>query len=278
MDACAVRERRTASIWDEPRRRGRGDGHTRLRRRRGAPVPTRCPDTAGPLPREGERFYQLAVTAYYRQPGELASVAVDALRGPQVSFDGMSFIGQVPSKLEDRFYEYAEARGTKVNITSEGEPASQELGLLIRAQRAGDILLTRAFFTAKFDDWANTLSDSARVTSGKSADALLLATVWTTQSAVEVVALEDGLADVDRGPAHLTPRAEHLHGDPSAEDHGGQDDELSDQRGECGDERGQQQQSPQTARNPTPPRATFTAAREMAGLAETGSGWVGLMA
>ncbi|MDT0465359.1 hypothetical protein [Streptomyces gibsoniae] len=109
---------------------------------------------------KGEGLYQLAVMAYYRQSGELASVAVDALRGPQVSFDGMSFIGQVPSKLEERFYAYADARGVKVNITAEGEPASQELGLVIRPQRAGDILLTRAFFTAKFDDWANTLSDS----------------------------------------------------------------------------------------------------------------------
>ncbi|MEU6342253.1 hypothetical protein ABZ883_15075 [Streptomyces sp. NPDC046977] len=37
----------------------------------------------------GGQLHQLAVTAYFRQSGELASVAVDALRGPQVSFDGM---------------------------------------------------------------------------------------------------------------------------------------------------------------------------------------------
>lgn len=108
---------------------------------------------------KGEYIPRLAVTVYFRQSGELAAVAVDALRGPQVSFDGLPFIGQVPSRLEERFYAYAHARGVKVNITADGEPASQELGMVIRPQRAGDILLTRAFFAARFDDWASTLFD-----------------------------------------------------------------------------------------------------------------------
>nr|WP_159047484.1 hypothetical protein [Streptomyces antibioticus] len=39
------------------------------------------------------------------------------------------------------------------------EPLLGELGLLVRAQRAGDILLSRAFFVADFQDWAYTVHD-----------------------------------------------------------------------------------------------------------------------
>ncbi|MGW1538338.1 hypothetical protein [Streptomyces aureus] len=95
-----------------------------------------------------------AVTAYTRQTGELAAVAVDALRGPQVTIDGMRLIGQVPSQLEDRFDEYTQARGPEFRISVGGEPNIGRTGLMVRAQRARDILLTRVFFTGHFDDWA----------------------------------------------------------------------------------------------------------------------------
>ncbi|MFJ4845345.1 MULTISPECIES: hypothetical protein [unclassified Streptomyces] len=72
----------------------------------------------------------------------------------------MSFVGQVPSEFEDRFYAYAHGGGLAVNIATDGEPASEELGLVIRPQRARDRLLTRAFFTAGYDDWADTLFDT----------------------------------------------------------------------------------------------------------------------
>ncbi|MFE7446441.1 hypothetical protein ACFU7X_39000 [Streptomyces chartreusis] len=44
-------------------------------------------------------------------------------------------------------------------VSVEGNAVSNELGLLVRAQRAGDILLTRAFFVANFQDWACTVHD-----------------------------------------------------------------------------------------------------------------------
>ena len=109
---------------------------------------------------KGGPAYLRAVTAYARQSGELAALAVDALRGPQVTVDGMRLIGQVPSRLEARFCEYTEARGLEFRISVGGEPMSEELGLMVRAQRARDILLTRVFFTGTFDDWAYTVHDT----------------------------------------------------------------------------------------------------------------------
>ncbi|MFE1290667.1 hypothetical protein [Streptomyces sp. NPDC058751] len=90
---------------------------------------------------------------------DLAAVAVDALRGPQVRVGGVRLIGRVPSQLEEEFVRYAEGRGLEQWCLSESEPQSEELGLLVRVQRAADVLLTRAFFVGDFQDWAYTLHD-----------------------------------------------------------------------------------------------------------------------
>ncbi|MET8647623.1 hypothetical protein ABZX69_38250 [Streptomyces sp. NPDC004074] len=100
-----------------------------------------------------------AVTAYCTKSGALAAVAVDALRGPQVSLDGIRLIGRVPSELSERLHGYAEDRGMADTCFVDGDAISEELGLLVRAQRAGDILLSRVFFVAYFQDWANTVHD-----------------------------------------------------------------------------------------------------------------------
>ncbi|MEV6192900.1 hypothetical protein AB0M19_10915 [Streptomyces sp. NPDC051920] len=105
-----------------------------------------------------------AVTAYCRKSGALAAVAIDALRGPQVSLDGLRLIGRKPSELSEQLHEYADDRGMVDTVSPvNGDPRSEELGLLIRAQRAGDILLTRAFFVADFQDWAYTVHDCVPV-------------------------------------------------------------------------------------------------------------------
>lgn len=44
-------------------------------------------------------------------------------------------------------------------VSVEGGAVSEQLGLLVRAQRAGDILLSRAYFLADFQDWAYTVHD-----------------------------------------------------------------------------------------------------------------------
>lgn len=102
--------------------------------------------------------YGRAVTVYYRESGGLACVAVDALRGPLVSMDGMQLVGRVPSELTDQLHAYQEGRGMSPTISVEGDAASDELGIMVRAQRAGDILLSRPVF-ARFDGWAHTVHD-----------------------------------------------------------------------------------------------------------------------
>ncbi|MFG2792184.1 hypothetical protein [Streptomyces sp. NPDC048419] len=101
--------------------------------------------------------YEEAITAYVRKSGELAAVAVDALCGPQVSIDELRLVGRVPSELTERLLGYAKDRGMAPMVSVEGDAISEELGLLVRAQRAGDILLSRAFFVANFQDWAYTV-------------------------------------------------------------------------------------------------------------------------
>ncbi|GAA2116676.1 hypothetical protein GCM10009780_75410 [Actinomadura alba] len=123
-----------------------------MRRRHGAIVQRVDfrPATAAP--------YIKAVTVYYRDAGGLACVAVDALFGPQVSMDGIRLVGRVPSELAYLFRGYAEERGMSPAISVEGDAASDELGIMMRAQRAGDILLSRPFF-AEFHGWAYTVHD-----------------------------------------------------------------------------------------------------------------------
>ncbi|MFF4345657.1 hypothetical protein ACFY00_37855 [Kitasatospora sp. NPDC001540] len=86
--------------------------------------------------------YVRAVTVYFREFGGLACVAVDALCGPLVSMDGMQLVGRVPSELADEFHDYQERLGMSPVISVEGDAASDELGIMVRAQRAGDILLS----------------------------------------------------------------------------------------------------------------------------------------
>ncbi|MDH6711155.1 hypothetical protein P3T27_007907 [Kitasatospora sp. MAA19] len=100
-----------------------------------------------------------AVTLSYREPGILACVAVDALQGPQVWLDTLRLVGQVPSELAERVFDYVAEHGMSPAVSTEGDAVSDEPGFMLRAQRAGDVLLTRAFLVAPFDDWAGTMHD-----------------------------------------------------------------------------------------------------------------------
>lgn len=100
----------------------------------------------------------VAVTAYYRDAEGLTCVAIDALKGPQVRLDGTRLVGRGPSELLDECLEYMTQRGLLPRCSVEGHAMSDELGFMIRAQPAGDIFLTRAFF-AQPDGWAYTVHD-----------------------------------------------------------------------------------------------------------------------
>ncbi|MFF4269133.1 hypothetical protein [Streptomyces sp. NPDC001536] len=88
----------------------------------------------------------------------LTRVAVDALSGPQVTLDGIRLIGRPPSELAAELSACLEKTDRDIGITTEGDVGAHELGMIPRAQRAGDVLLTRVVF-GRPNDWAHTLYD-----------------------------------------------------------------------------------------------------------------------
>ncbi|MFD5922695.1 hypothetical protein ACFVYP_39220 [Kitasatospora sp. NPDC058201] len=100
---------------------------------------------------EEDHFPTLGVSAYYAgSRPRLACVAVDARTGPQVTLEGTLLVGQVPSELEQWLLDRG-AREGGVLYTHAADPGSQKLGLVLRAQRAGDAVLTRPLFMRH--DW-----------------------------------------------------------------------------------------------------------------------------
>jgi hypothetical protein len=95
-------------------------------------------------------FRETGLTAYYRH-GRLTCVAVDALAGPQVSVNGMKLVGRVPSELDAAIDRYLDQHDATLSYECTGAPSLAELGLLIRTQRAGDIVLTRPVFVEESD-------------------------------------------------------------------------------------------------------------------------------
>jgi len=91
-------------------------------------------------------WFRGAVTAYFGQSEGLFCIAVDAQSGPQVVMDGIELVGQAPSHVEAQLLEHLKALDIVLRYQPEGDPAAEELGLMMRAQRAGDILLTRPVF------------------------------------------------------------------------------------------------------------------------------------
>ncbi|WP_166028377.1 hypothetical protein [Streptomyces chilikensis] len=103
-------------------------------------------------------FHRADVVAYYVGPMGLTCIAVDALTGPQVTYEGIRLVGRPPSELSDELTAHLVSTDRSVEITPGGDIGSQDLGMMPRAQRAGDVLLTRLVF-GRPNDWANTMSD-----------------------------------------------------------------------------------------------------------------------
>ncbi|MFF3949719.1 hypothetical protein ACFYYN_33600 [Streptomyces sp. NPDC001902] len=99
----------------------------------------------------------VGVTAYYAMGQTLACVAVDALAGPQVTLDGTALVARVPSEAEDWLCNHTEAHELDLIYTHAADPGSGSLGLILRAQRAGDIALTRPLFLIR--EWAENTWD-----------------------------------------------------------------------------------------------------------------------
>ena len=103
-------------------------------------------------------WFRGAVTAYLGQSEGLFCVVADAQSGPQVVMDGIELVGRMPSHVEAQLLEYLKARDIVLRYQPEGDPEVEELGLTMRVQRAGDVVLTRPVF-AVLGERAYTLWD-----------------------------------------------------------------------------------------------------------------------
>ena len=100
-----------------------------------------------------------AVTVYYHGSAGLACVVIDARRGPQVTLDGLPLTGQVPSRLENEFTDYLESWGKELWYGGhDADPYSPELGLMLRAQRVSDVVLSRPVLVGA--QWADRFWDA----------------------------------------------------------------------------------------------------------------------
>lgn len=99
--------------------------------------------------RSDARFSGPAVTVYYDRSIGLAGIAVNALRGPQVTLDGIGLVGQVPSRLEDWFADFLQTHDKELRYSQCADPCSAQLGLVLRVQRAGDLVLSRPVMVAE---------------------------------------------------------------------------------------------------------------------------------
>jgi hypothetical protein len=100
-----------------------------------------------------------AFTVYYDQSIGLAAIAVNALRGPQVTFEGLRLVGQTPSRLEAGLTNSVVTHGKELRYSQCADPCAPHLGLVLRAQRAGDVVLSRPVMVATA--WADYCWDTS---------------------------------------------------------------------------------------------------------------------
>ncbi|MFG3424876.1 hypothetical protein [Streptomyces californicus] len=94
-------------------------------------------------------FTESGIRALFHD-GRLGCVAADALTGPQVRLGAASLTGCAPSHVED-WLVHRTTRPGSLAYSVAGDPVFADLGLAIRSQRAGDIVLTRPLFL--LHDW-----------------------------------------------------------------------------------------------------------------------------
>lgn len=100
-----------------------------------------------------------AVTAYVSQTVGLFCIAADAVQGPQIAYDGLPLVGRDMTELESNAIAHAEAMDARFRITPEGYAAPDDPGIVMRAQRVGEVLRSRPLFMVPRDG-ANTEGDS----------------------------------------------------------------------------------------------------------------------
>ncbi|MGW1224777.1 hypothetical protein [Streptomyces sp. NPDC002530] len=94
-------------------------------------------------------FAESGVRALFEED-RLGCVAVNALTGPQVRLGAAPLTGCAPSHVED-WLVHRTTRPGSLTYSPAADPIFHDLGLAIRSQRAGDVVLTRPLFL--LHDW-----------------------------------------------------------------------------------------------------------------------------
>ncbi|MGE7386252.1 hypothetical protein ACQKM2_12335 [Streptomyces sp. NPDC004126] len=108
-----------------------------------------------------------AVTAYVSRDAGLFGVACDAVRGPQVAYDGLRLVGRDLAELESDAIAYAEANDVQFRVMPEGYAAPDDPGIVMRAQPVGEALRSRPLFMVPRDgawtEWDSLPSEEYHV-------------------------------------------------------------------------------------------------------------------
>ncbi|WP_327286368.1 MULTISPECIES: hypothetical protein [unclassified Streptomyces] len=117
--------------------------------------------------RRGVAPSPLAVTAYGSQVVGLFCIAVDAVQGPQVAYDGLPLVGRDLSELESDAIAYAEAMDVHLRYTPEGYAGPDDSGVVMRGQLVGRGIRSRPLFMVTRDgahtEWDSMPSEEYRV-------------------------------------------------------------------------------------------------------------------
>ncbi|MFE1288169.1 hypothetical protein [Streptomyces sp. NPDC058751] len=100
-----------------------------------------------------------AVTAYASQVAGLFCVAVDAVHGPRVAYEGIQLVGRDRSELESDVTAYAEAMDRYFRYSPDGYAGPDDPGIVICGQPVGRVFRSRPLFMVPRDG-AYTEGDS----------------------------------------------------------------------------------------------------------------------
>ncbi|CAM5256621.1 hypothetical protein [Streptomyces griseomycini] len=109
--------------------------------------------------RRGAASSPPAVTACVSRAAGLFCIAVDAVHGPQVAYDGLPLVGRDLSELESDVIACAEAVDVPFRYTPEGYAVPDDAGVVVRGQPVGRVLRSRPLFMVRRDG-AHTERDS----------------------------------------------------------------------------------------------------------------------
>ncbi|WP_329453615.1 hypothetical protein OG894_44640 (plasmid) [Streptomyces sp. NBC_01724] len=109
---------------------------------------------SGPHERAGGPYAQEdfadGVKVYYDE-SKLACVAMDAVTGPQVFLAGFALAGRDPEEAYQYLLDYAAEHGNWLAYTPDDSLALTDLGLLVRVQEIGGVLLSRPLLV--IEEW-----------------------------------------------------------------------------------------------------------------------------